>query len=142
MEQKPRAAVFIDQEMARLITLKEGFAAFSGSIQSNIDLHPRYHGEGSNQTRFGTDPYHGSNNEYHKNKQEAELKKAYFSHLEEVLLPYSAILLIGPGEMKKEFCNYLLNQKKFQDRKIELHSIEHKSDKQLLELARVYFNLS
>jgi hypothetical protein len=138
MQERNKVAVFIDQTGARLITLKNGFPAFTGRIQSHYESHPRYRGEGSNQARFGSDPYHGSNNEFHHNRKEEEQKKTWFKLLEEKLLPYQEILFIGPGEIKKEMHNYLLEQKEFQQRLILHQNSEKLSERQLLETARFF----
>jgi hypothetical protein len=139
METNKKTAVFIDQTKARLIHWEEGLATFAETLESEYESHPRYRGEGSNQARFGADPYHGSNNEYGKNRQEEEIKKAYFHHLVDALLPYDEILLFGPGETKKELHNHLQEQSAFRDKTIHVQNSDHRTDNQLLEAVRQFF---
>lgn len=134
-------AVFIDQTEARLIRETGGIPAFSGTVESDFESHPRYRGEGSNQARFGRDPYHGSNNEYHENRLEAEIRKRYFHELEKELLPFDEILLFGPGEARKEFHNYLLEQPSFRKKKIHIQASDWLTDNQLLEAAGLFFSM-
>lgn len=139
MESPKKAAVYIDQTEARLITGKDGFASFVAKVESDYESHPRYRGEGSNQARFGTDPYHGSNNEFGKNRQEEELRKKYFHQLHDMLLPYDEILLFGPGQTKKELHNHLQEQSAFRDKNLHLQNSDHRTDNQVLETAREFF---
>jgi hypothetical protein len=139
MEKRIKAALFIDQIVARLITEHNGFADFTAQTESHYESHPRYQGEGSNQARFGRDPYHGSNNEYSENRQEEEIMKKYFHQLEEMLLPYDEIMLFGPGQVKKELHNYLEEQAAFRGKKIHVQNSDHQTERQLLETAGSFF---
>jgi hypothetical protein len=139
MNAELKTAMFLDGSKARIIHWKDGQASFSETLESEFESHPRYRGEGSNQARFGTDPYHGSNNEYGKNKQEQELKKSYYHRLKDRLLPYQEILLFGAGQAKKEMFKYLQSQSAFRDKKIFVKNSDHITDNQLLETVREFF---
>jgi hypothetical protein len=139
MEERKKAALFIDQTVARLITEHNGFADFTAKTESHYESHPRYRGEGSDQARFGTNPYYGSNNEYGKNRQEEDIMKKYFHRLEEMLLPFDEIMLFGPGQVKKELHNYLEEQAAFRGKKIQVQNSDHQTERQLLETAGSFF---
>lgn len=139
MDNLRKAAVYIDNTIARLITETDGFAGFTEKIESDYESHPRYRGEGSNQARFGADPYHGSNNEFRLHRQEEESKQNYFHRLKAMLLPFEKVLLFGPGEMKKELRNHLLEQPAFRKKSIQVQNSDHQTDGQLLETARDFF---
>ena len=83
MNEARKVALYLDQTKARFIALRDGFASFAETIESPWESHPRYRGEGSNQARFGADPYHGSNNEFRLHRQEEASKNTYFRQLEE-----------------------------------------------------------
>ncbi len=134
-----KTAVFIDSAKARLISWKDGKAEFTETLESNLESHPRYRGEGSNQARFGTDPYHGSNNEYGKNMQEQQDKKSYYSLLRDKLLPFDDILLFGGGQTKKELHNYLQEQSAFRNKNLYVENSDHITDNQQLEMVRHFF---
>jgi hypothetical protein len=140
MEEPKKVAVFLDEAKAQFIFLREGFAALGDTIKNQFDAHPRHRGEGSNQARFGTDPYHGSNNEFRKHRQEEAARKAFFQELTAILKGFDEILLFGPGEAKKELRNQLHEQQVFQGKIIHLQNSDYLSDKQLLELVREYFS--
>ena len=140
MKTTPKAAIFIDESEARLITGVNGFARFSGNLESDHQSHPCYRGEGSNQARFGTDPYHGSNNEYRMHRKEEEEKHQYFDRISDLLQPFDEILLFGPGEAKKELKNHLKELRAFKPKNIQIQNSDHQTDKQLLEIARAFLD--
>jgi hypothetical protein len=140
MKTESKMAVFIDHAKAQFITFENGIAKFDESIESGKETHPRERGQGSNQTRFGTDPYQGSNNEYSKNMQSCELMKVYFHQIKNKLTPYQDILLFGAGQAKKELHNYLVEQSAFRDKNINLQNSDYLTENQLLENVRNYFS--
>lgn len=142
MQDRKKAAVYLDNSGALFIAEKNGFAVFSESLESGYESHPRHQGEGSNQARFGRDPYHGSNNEYRIHLQEIEHKNRYFDKLEKALQVYDDILLFGPGLTKKELYHHLLNQRAFHSKVLQVQNSNHLSEKQLLETARTFFAFS
>lgn len=133
MKTETKMAVFIDHAKAQFITCENGIAKFNESIESVKETHPRERGQGSNQARFGSDPYQGSNNEYSKNMQSRELMKAYFHQIKNKLTPYHDILLFSAGQAKKELHNYLLEQSAFRDKNINIQNSDYLTDNQLLE---------
>ena len=139
MKNHHKMAVFMDHSRARFIFFENGLASFTGTLESGRSSHSRVAGEGSNQTRFGSDPYYGSNNEYGKNRQEEDIMKKYFHRLEEMLLPFDEIMLFGPGQVKKELHNYLEEQAAFRGKKIQVQNSDHQTERQLLETAGSFF---
>jgi hypothetical protein len=140
MKHTKQMAVFIDHTKARFIGMENGKATFLRIVESGKESHPRYHGESSNQSRFGSDPYHGSNNEYSKNMQEQENTKMYFHQLKNQLQQYDEIVLFGPGQAKKELHNYLIDQSAFREKTIHVHNSDYITDNQLLEMVNKFFN--
>jgi len=141
MKNIKQLAVFIDHTKARFIGIENSKAIFLQTLESNRKSHPRYQGESSNQTRFGSDPYQGSNNEFGKNMQEQEITKNYFQHIKKQLQDYDEILLFGPGEAKKELHNYLIAQSSFGSKTIEVKNSDYITDNQLLQTVKSYFNI-
>lgn len=139
MEESRKVAVFLDEAKAQFIFIKDGFTRIGDTIKNDFETHPRHRGEGSNQARFGTDPYHGSNNEFRMHRKEEEAKKAYFKKIAEMLRQYDEILLFGPGDMKKELRNKQLKEPEFQPKIIHVQNSDYVSDKQILEAAREFF---
>lgn len=131
--------MFIDQTKADLIRYEDGTATFMESVISDYGGRDRFEGEGSNETRFGSDPYHGSNNEYKKHRIEENDLKAYFKFLAEKLSGFDMILLFGPGEGKKQFSNHISELHAFRDKQIFVESSDKLTDNQLLEFVRNFF---
>lgn len=140
MKTTKQLAVFIDHTQARFIGMDNSKASFLQTLESDRESHPRYRGESSNQARFGSDPYHGSNNEYSKNMQEQESIKMYYHHIKDQLQQYDEILLFGPGQAKKELHNYLIDQSAFREKTIHVQNSDYITDNQLLETVNKYFN--
>lgn len=132
-------AVFMDHSRARFIFFENGLASFTGTLESGRSSHSRVAGEGSNQTRFGSDPYYGSNNEYSKNMHEQELRRVFFHDIKERLAPYDEILIFGAGVAKKEMLHYLSEQNGFKHKTISVENSDYLTDNQLLETVRNYF---
>lgn len=139
MKTHEKIAVFMDHSKARLISCENGVAHFTEIIESGRASHQRNGGEGSNQTRFGSEPYFASNDEYSRHNQEKELKRTYFQHLKDRLKSYEEILLFGAGTAKKEMLHYLHDQNGFPRKKIHVENSDYLTDNQLLEIVRNYF---
>jgi hypothetical protein len=133
-------AVFIDNAKARCISYLKGEAFFNEEIESNIESNLRVEGEGSDHSRFGSSPYQGSNNEFRKNRQEENLKQTYFKKIKTKISPCSDLLIFGPGQAKKEIFNYIKEDADFNSKKIHVESFDYKTDNQLLERVRLFFN--
>jgi hypothetical protein len=139
MKTNSRIAVFLDHSKARLITCDNSHAEFRELIESTWESHPRIRGEGSNQARFGTNPYYGSNNEYSLNMQKQELKRMYFKEIKARLLAYNQILLFGGGPAKREMLHFLGEDHSFKNKSIYIENADYLTDNQLLETVRNYF---
>lgn len=139
MKNKEKMAVFMDHSKARFIACTDGVAHFSDLIESDRVFHIRTRGEGSQQTRFGSDPYQGSNDEYSKNMQVREMKRSYFQQVKDKLTPYQEILIFGGGVAKREMLHFLLEHNGFQQKKIYVENSDYLTDNQLLETVRNYF---
>lgn len=140
MNHSVKMAVFLDHLQARLMTCEKGIAQFSDTVESGKESHPREQGEVSNQARFGANPYQGSNNEYRTHMQERQLKLSYFQHIADKLQHGDDILLIGAGQAKREFYNYLQKMNGFTHKKIHVMNSDYKTDPQILETVRNFFN--
>jgi len=134
-----KIAVFIDYAKARFISCDDSHAQFVDVIESGKEPRHRYEGEVSNQARFGTNPYHGSNNEYSLNMQKHEIKRMYFKNIKERLLASNEILLFGGGPAKREMLHFLEEDHSFKNKTIYLENADYLTDNQLLETACNYF---
>ena len=133
------AGVFLDQSKAEIISFEGGVAAFMESVISDYGGRERFDGEGNDDTRFTSDPYHGSNNEFKKHRIEENELKAYFKFLAEKLNGFDRILLFGPGEGKKQFSNYVADLNTFKGKQIFVESSDKMTTNQLLEFVREYY---
>lgn len=139
METTKKIGVFMDHSKAELIRYENGAAGFWETILSEHGGRDRYEGEGSDQTRFTSNPYHTSNNEFKKNRMEENDLQAYYKSLAEKLEGFDEILLFGPGEAKKQFKNYAEQLHAFQNKALHVETSDKLTSNQLLEFVRVYF---
>jgi stalled ribosome rescue protein Dom34 len=135
MKKPNRIALWIDTASARFF-VPFGDVQTIQTLHSGIDLHPRDSGVEANgsgwNNRFST-------NEFKKDQRERELFKQYFHQVQQILLPYEEILLLGPGQIKKELSNQLLRQHQFQDKSIALENAGTLSERQFVEWVNRYF---
>jgi hypothetical protein len=103
---------------------------------SGIDLHERIPGAGADGTRWNQ---HSSSNEFKKDQRERELYKRYFAQVQQILRPYEEILLLGPGQTKKELRNLLAQKAAFRGKQFFIENASELSDRQFIEWANRYF---
>jgi hypothetical protein len=103
---------------------------------SGIDLHERFPGAGADGTRWNQ---HSSSNEFKKDQRERELLKRYFAQVQQVIQPYEEILLLGPGQTKKEFRNLLSQKTAFRNKQFFIENASELSDRQFIEWVNRYF---
>lgn len=129
----------MDHSKAELIRYENGAAGFLETVLSEYGGIERIKGEGSDETRFTSNPYHMSNNEFKKNRIEENDLQAYFKSLAEKLEGFDEILLFGLGEAKKQFKNMIEQLHSFQNKSIHIETSDKLTNNQLLEFVREYF---
>ncbi len=134
-----KIGVFMDHSKAELIRYENGAAGFLETVLSEYGGRDRYEGMGSDETRFTSNPYHISNNEFKKNRIEENDLQAYYKSLAEKLEGFDEILLFGPGEAKKQFKNMIEQLHSFQSKVIHIETSDKLTSNQLLEFVREYF---
>ena len=139
METVKKIGVFMDHTKAVLIRYENGAAGFLETVLSEYGGKDRYEGEGSDETRFTSDPYHMSNNEFKKHRIEENDLHDYYKRLASYLEGYDELLLFGPGEAKKQFKNFVEQQHAFKNKMMHVASSDKLTDNQLLEFVREYF---
>lgn len=139
METVKKIGVFMDHSKAELIRYENGAAGFLETVLSEHGGRDRYEGEGSNETRFTSDPYHMSNNEFKKHRIEENDLHDYYKRLASHLEGYDELLLFGPGEAKKQFKNFAEQLQVFQNKVLHVETSDKLTDNQLLEFVREYF---
>lgn len=136
MKKPNRIALWMDSASARFfIPLHE-----LNTIQimhSGIDSHPRLPGESPDGTHWDN---RSSSNEFKKDQREKELYRRYFEEIRQILLPYSEILLLGPGQLKKELKNKLLKNSAFKEKVFFIENAGVLSERDFADWADRYFN--
>lgn len=70
----------------------------------------------------------------------AEAPHAFFAEIAEALLPFRAILIVGPGMARTEFAGYLVEHNpKIRERVWGIEPMDHPTRPQLIAAARKYF---
>lgn len=139
MDTITHVAVFLDYAKARFIRFENGVATFIEVIESDLNNRDKTDGEGSGQTRFSANPYHGSNNEFNKNRDAENRQRSYLHNIVVALQPYEHILLFGPGQAKTQVYKLIQTNKQFLNKQLHVEPCDYKTDNQLLEFVRKYF---
>jgi len=121
--------VWMDHAHAKLVEPGASTAAIR-EMQSPVEGRVRIDGEGADGTRLGG--YRSTNNENHKHNKEQNEIHLYYKQLAEVLLPYEKIFICGPSTARKEFHNYLLEEKRFFGKRIFSKQEDKLSENQLV----------
>lgn len=128
-------AIWLDYSKAHIIR----DAPQNNSIQtldSGSGGRDRFYGETSDTTRFGQ---YASTNEDRKANKERELLNKYYQEIQEILLPYDHILLLGSGNAKSELRNILVDHKQFTEKIIVVKDAEAMSENQLKAFVKNFF---
>ena len=102
-------------------------------------MQERIPGEGKDVTRFGQGGF--TNNEHTSNNRSENQLNSYFSKLTQKLASFDEILLFGPANAKKQFHNYLLSQKSFQEKKIDVKNTDKLTPNQEVAFAKEYLEV-
>jgi len=120
--------VWMDYTQAKLIEPGKP-ASDIRVIESPVEGRVRIEGEGSDGTQLGG--YRSTDNEVHKHNKEQNEIHLYYKQLADVLQPFEKILICGPGPARKEFHNYLVDEKRFHGKRILSLQEDKLSDNQL-----------
>ncbi len=132
--------VWLDQSKAYLVVYYKGKASFLEEVESPYDRKFREEGEGSDHTRFGPSLPYTSNNENKKHNIAKNEMKAYFSSLEDKLLGYDDILLLGPGTAKDRLRKRLAENNAFSTTRVFIKTSDKMTENQLLAYIREFFD--
>jgi hypothetical protein len=135
MKKLNRIALWIDTASARFFVPFKDFHSIQ-TLYSGIDLHPREPGSGVDGTRWNN---RRTSNEYNKDQRERELFKRYFAQMQQILQAYDEMLLLGPGQTKKELRNHLEQLPVFRDKSIHIENAGTITDRQLVDWVNRYF---
>ncbi|MCX7650320.1 MAG: hypothetical protein N2050_07195 [Flavobacteriales bacterium] len=126
-------AVWMDYSGARIGRPVNGEIQIE-SLDSGVETHLREEGQTADHTRFS--PMHVSNNEHRNQNRHREQVKKYWKALAEKLHEAQGVHLIGPGEAKKEFAQYLKEHNKNLPAVLTVENSEALTERQLLARMR------
>ncbi len=119
-------------------TVREPFSIKSKIMMSTLHSHLRYDGETGDGTLLGNN--RSTNNESHKHNIEKNATHEYFKTLEEELMAYDEILILGTGTAPNEFSNFCQANNKLSGKKITVGKSDYISDNQFLHEINNFFN--
>ncbi|MEP6792721.1 MAG: hypothetical protein ABJB16_00225 [Saprospiraceae bacterium] len=125
--------VWMDHAEAKLIHPGQPASTmevFHSPVQTRI----RIPGEVPDGTRLGD--YRSTNNEFTKHHTLQNEIHSYYKQLAEKLQSYDEILIFGPAPARNEFHNYLLKEKSFAKKRIQVKPVDYITDNQLVEFVR------
>jgi stalled ribosome rescue protein Dom34 len=130
-----KIGIWMDHYIAHCIIAEKGIVA---TIKNQHESHPRYEGEGSNETqvarlRFG-------NNEYQTNQIERNDLKSYFESVADFVKDYQHILVFGPTTAKKEFFNVVMDDSRFDGKTLHLENSDKLTDNQMVAFVREFYS--
>jgi len=134
-----QVGVWLDQAKAYLIGMQEGNAFLMEIIESKIPRLKREEGESDDKTRFSSDSQHSSSNEFKKNQIKTNELKSYFRKLQNKLKDFEDILIIGPGTIKDQFFNALMENQEYDGKSIEVQTKGKFSENQLMAYINDFF---
>ncbi len=136
MKKPNRIALWMDSASARFFIPFQRLDTIQ-TLYSGIESQLRLPGETPNGTHWDN---RSSSNEFRKDQREKELYKRYFEEIRQILLPYSEILLLGPGQLKKELKNKLLKSNSFKAKTLFVENAGTLSESDFTDWANRYFN--
>lgn len=128
---------WLDHSQARLFTFN-GKDIVQEIIEAAYDNRPRERGEGSDTTAFGIGTH--SNNEYGKHIKEKGELQLFYKELEQKLANFDHLILIGPSTAKNELHNILKENKKFDEKSIEIETTDKLTENQLMALVKKHLS--
>lgn len=137
-KENKKLGIWMDQSRAYLIACSDKQASLIEEIESPVESMVRYPGESDSKIRVGS-THAASNNEVKTNNIHQEQLKKYFSMVEDKLIGFEDILLLGPGVLKNQFFKKISSNKAFSKVKVQLQDADKMTSNQLLAVVRAYF---
>ena len=79
------------------------------------------------------------NSEKGMHNKRQQLNEAYYKEISQEILKYDSVLLFGPTDAKTELHNFLNENLRFKDIKIEVKTTDKLTDKQIVAFVKSYF---
>ncbi len=136
MKKPNRIALWMDSASARFYVPFQDLNTIQ-IMYSGIESQPRIPGETPDGTHWDN---RSSSNEFKKEQREKELYARYFEEIRQILQPYSEILLLGPGQLKKELKNKLLKSISFKEKTFFVENAGALSERDFADWTDRYFN--
>lgn len=130
----------MDQSHAIFVSCQNNEAYVMEEIESPLESHVRFPGEGSDMTRFGTALGGTSNNENKKNNTYTNQLKKYFNQLEKKIPAKGEVLLVGPGVLKNQFFKQVSENKNLSSVKIHMKDADKMTINQLCAMVREHYH--
>lgn len=124
--------VWIDKTKARIISSEK----IVGTIFSDIEIRPRYEGEGKSYGRFG-DQY--MTMEKSKQKRLQQQESLFLKKVKDELKTAEGIVIFGPAQTKNKLKHLLQESHSTKDIPIDVITTEKMTDNQLVAFVREHF---
>lgn len=134
-----KLGLWMDQSRAYLIACEDKQTSLLEEVESPVESMVRYPGETDSKIRIGG-THASSSQETKSNNIHQEKVKKYFSMLEEKLLGFEDILLLGPGVLKTQFLKKISANKAFSKVKVHTVDADKMTSNQLLALVKKHFS--
>lgn len=138
MKSKQQAGLWLDHTLAYFVHRTPDGDYKSKTIKSEYK-NPPIEDPFSVQSVAGD--LHRSANEYGTHTKAIGKLHEYFTQLKEMLLAYDEILLAGPGTTKREFQNFLKEDKHFESKMISLENADHMEEEQVKRFVKNFFEM-
>jgi hypothetical protein len=130
--------IWMDGQEAYVVRLM-GEQIQTEQIKADVDYHLRKRGEGKQYTRMGSS-FFGD-----EQKKEIKLKNQkidYFDAVIGLLDPDFELLVIGPGEVKKEFVKHLNELSAYKHCEVSVETTDKLTHNQIVAWVKNYFALN
>ncbi|MCB0652550.1 MAG: hypothetical protein KDC85_14835 [Saprospiraceae bacterium] len=129
---KSSIGVWIDKSQARIISP----TALLETISSDIEIRPRYEGEGKEYGRFGNQYMTLEKTKQHRLEQQ---EMNYLKTVINTIKDSERILIFGPAQVKNKLEHLLEEDYATKGKVIDVVAAEKMTDKQLVAFVREYY---
>ena len=136
--EKQQAGIWLDHTVAHFVHRAPDGHYQSKTIKSEYKNPPI---EDPFSVQSVTGDLHRSANEYGTHTKAIGKLHDYFRQLKEMLNAYNDILLAGPGTAKREFFNFLREDKQFEVKQISLENADRMDEEQVKRFVKNFFEM-
>ncbi|WP_372807940.1 hypothetical protein [Pontiella sp.] len=128
--------LWIDHKVAILVFMEKGSARVE-RIESGAESH--YHSSGGSRSAGGLGIAQDVSNEQRMDERRKHEYHRFYRKVIEAVAPADALLILGPGEAKRELAKEIQAVKSFGDKPVAVETSDKLSENQLVAKVKAFF---